>query len=173
MGIRLTFRPATDFLEKLIKVADSLLAPWQKLEVFRAHVLPSLSHHLVSGRVQRGFLDELNTRCVEFLRQVSFVPHTTHKAFLFLENWAGELGASQLKKDADVWTVARSVHCWTAKTKSSASWPEPRGLDQATYGPLPLSKFLPSLTQGVLYDNLLQVWSEHLDSHAESSQTPT
>ena len=130
-----------------------MLAPWQKLEVFRAHVLPSLSHHLESGRVQRGFLNELNTRCVEFLRQVSFVPHTTHKAFLFLENWAGELGASQLKKDADVWTVARSVHCWTAKTKSSASWPEPRGLDQATYGPLPLSKFLPGLTQGVLYDN--------------------
>jgi hypothetical protein len=121
MGIRFTFRPTTDLREKLIKVADSLLSSWQKFEVFRAHFLPSLSHHLESGRVQRGFLNELNTRCVEFLRQVSYVPHTTHTAFLFADHWAGGLGASQLKKDADVWTVARSVHCWTAKTKSSAS----------------------------------------------------
>jgi hypothetical protein len=137
MGIRLTFRPATDLRDKLFKVADSWLAPWHKLEVFRAHLLPSLSHHLASGRVQRGFLDELDTRCVEFLRQVSYVPHTTHMAFLFSDRRAGGLGTSQLKKDADVWTVARFVHCWTAKTKSSAS--SPGGLDQATDGPLPLS----------------------------------
>jgi hypothetical protein len=97
MGTRLTFRPASDLKEKLVKIADSLLAPWQKLEVFRAHLLPSLSHHLSTGRVQRGFLDELDTRCAEFLRHVSFVPHTAHTAFLFADRRAGGLGASQLK----------------------------------------------------------------------------
>ena len=77
-GTRLTFRPASDLKEKLVKIADSLLAPWQKLEVFRAHLLPSLSHHLSTGRVQRGFLDELDTRCAEFIRHVSssLIPHT-------------------------------------------------------------------------------------------------
>lgn len=32
----------------------------QKLEVFCAHLLPLLSHHLATSRVQRGFLDEID-----------------------------------------------------------------------------------------------------------------
>jgi hypothetical protein len=41
MGTRLTFRPASSLPGKLTLLADSDLAPWQKLEVFRAHLLPT------------------------------------------------------------------------------------------------------------------------------------
>ncbi len=159
MGTKLTFRPATDLREKLVKIADSLLAPWQKLEVFRAHLLPSLSHHLATGRVQRGFLDELDTRCAEFLRQVAYVPHTAHTAFLFADRRAGGLGASQLKKDADVWTIARAVQLLDSKdqvvrlvARAQLEKTVSRGIDQATDVPLPLSDFLSGSTQGGLYD---------------------
>jgi hypothetical protein len=159
MGTRLTFRPATDLKEKLVKIADSLLAPWQKLEVFRAHLLPSLSHHLSTGRVQRGFLDELDTRCAEFLRHVSFVPHTAHTAFLFADRRAGGLGASQLKKDADVWTIARAVQLLDSKdevvrltARSQLALTISRGLDLPPDGPLPLSEFLSGSTEGGLFN---------------------
>ena len=159
MGTKLTFRPATDLREKLIKVADSLLAPWQKLEVFRAHLLPSLSHHLATGRVQRGFLYELDTRCTEFLRQVAHVPHTAHTTFQFADRRAGGLNAAQLKKDADVWTIARAVqllhsndqvvrHTARAQLEKTVS----KGVTQPSNSPLPFSDFLSGSTEGGLYD---------------------
>lgn len=69
--------------EKLVRISDALLAPWQKLGDFRAHLLPSHSHNLSTGRVQMGFLDELDVRCAEFHRHVSFVLHTAHTDFVY------------------------------------------------------------------------------------------
>jgi hypothetical protein len=139
--------------------ADSLLAPWQKLEVFRAHLLPSLSHHLATGRVQRGFLDELDTRCAEFLRQVAHVPHTAHTAFLFADRRAGGLGAAQLKKDADVWTIARAVQLLDSNdqvvrltARAQLNKTVSKGVNQPSVGPLPLSDYLSGSTEGGLYD---------------------
>jgi hypothetical protein len=40
---------------------------------------------------------------------VENVPHAAHIGFLFFDRREGELGASQLKKDADVWIVGSSL----------------------------------------------------------------
>jgi hypothetical protein len=40
---------------------------------------------------------------------VANVPHTAHNGFLFSDHRAGELVASQPKKDADVWIIARAL----------------------------------------------------------------
>ena len=58
IGTKLTFRAPNDLVLKMDKLADSLLAPWQKLEVYRSHLLPSLSHHLASGRVEKEGLTD-------------------------------------------------------------------------------------------------------------------
>ena len=159
MGTRLTFRPATDLPEKLTKVADSDLAPWQKLEVFRAHLLPSLSHHLATGRVERTVLRELDTRCAEFLRLVAEVPHSAHNGFLYGDRRAGGLGASQLIKDSDVWTIARAVQLLDSKdlvvrTTARAQLAQniSRGFRGAPPDPLPLSDYISGSTQGGLHD---------------------
>jgi hypothetical protein len=159
MGTRLTFRPATDLPDKLTKVADSDLAPWQKLEVFRAYLMPSLSHHLATGRVNRTFLDELDTRCAEFLRLVANVPHTAHTAFLFADRRAGGLGASQLKKDSDVWTIARAVQLLdsndpTVRTISRTQLAQniTRGFGGSPPVPLPLNDYISGSTRGGLHD---------------------
>ncbi len=41
-----TPRPTNRLVSNLNKITESLLAQWPKLEVFRSHLLPSLSHHL-------------------------------------------------------------------------------------------------------------------------------
>ncbi|KZS00284.1 Uncharacterized protein APZ42_003477, partial [Daphnia magna] len=56
IGGKLRFRPPTDLIPNLDKIAASHLAPWKKLEIFRSHLLPSLSHHLASGRVLKDCL---------------------------------------------------------------------------------------------------------------------
>jgi hypothetical protein len=109
IGSRLLFRPATSIPDSLVKVADSDLAPWQKLEVFRSHLLPSISHHLATGRVEKSFLHDLDKNCADFLRLVANVPHNAHTDFLYADRRAGGLGATRLSEDADVWTIARAA----------------------------------------------------------------
>jgi hypothetical protein len=64
IGSRILFRPASSIPDSLVKDADSDLAPWQMLEIFRSHLLPSISHHLVTGRVEKSFLYDLDKNCV-------------------------------------------------------------------------------------------------------------
>jgi hypothetical protein len=115
MGTRLTFRLASSLPGKLTLLADSDLAPWQKLEVFRAHLLDSLSHHLATGRVQRGFLDEVDSRCADFLRHIANVPHTAHSAFLFADRRAG----------AARWTASLAAHRTRVESPRASWWTHP------------------------------------------------
>ena len=55
IGAKLRFRPPTELVINLDKLAESLLAPCQKLEVFQSYLLPSLSHHLSTGRVLKKY----------------------------------------------------------------------------------------------------------------------
>jgi hypothetical protein len=160
IGTRLTFRPASSLPGKLTLLADSDLAPWQKLEVFCAHLLTSLSHHLATGRVQRGFLDEVDLRCAEFLRHIANVPHTAHSAFLFADRRAGGLGASQLKQDADIWTIARANQLLDSQdlvvrlsVRSQLEQHVLKGLGSSYVDHPPLSNFLSGSTRGGLSDS--------------------
>ncbi|XP_046651115.1 uncharacterized protein LOC124342196 [Daphnia pulicaria] len=176
MGTRLTFRPVCDLPDKLIKVADSDLAPWQKLEVYRAHLLPSLSHHLATGRVLRGFLNEMDARCAEFLRFVANVPHTAHNGFLYSDRRAGGLGASQLAKDSDIWIIARATQLLDSNdpvvrltARAQLSQNISRGFDGKPPDPLPLSNYLSGSLEGGLYDTRFYKCGSNTWSRARKS----
>lgn len=106
IGSRLLFRLTTSLPENLVKVMDSGLAPWQKLEVFRGHLIPSLAYHLATGKVEKAALQALDRECVDFLRTLANVPHNAHTDFLYADRRAGGLGACKLTEDADIWTMA-------------------------------------------------------------------
>ena len=108
IGCKLMFRLEEDFRPLLIKLSDSLLAPWQKLEVFRAYLLPSLSHQLSSGRVKNAF-DDLEADCRTFLRSVSNSTLNANNAFLYADRRVGGLGAMQTSDEAKIWTLARAT----------------------------------------------------------------
>ena len=110
IGCRLIFRLQSKLKELLGKLADSLLAPWQKLEVFRAYLLPSLSHQLSSGRVEKGqTLEDLEGACRSFLRHVSNTTLTSSTSFLYADRRVGGLGVTQLSDEANIWTIARAI----------------------------------------------------------------
>jgi hypothetical protein len=109
IGSRLLFRPATSLQRNLTKVIDSDLAPWQKLDVFRTHLILSVSQHLATGRVEKSFLTELHRCCADFLRVIANVPHNAHSDFLYADRRAGGLGASRLSEHAEVWTISRAA----------------------------------------------------------------
>ncbi|XP_046632270.1 uncharacterized protein LOC124311947 [Daphnia pulicaria] len=176
LGTRLTFRPVSDLPDKLTKLADCDLAPWQKLEVFRAHLLPSLSHHLATGRVLRGFLGEMDARCSEFLRFVSNVPHTAHNGFLYSDRRAGGLGASQLAKDSDIWIIARATQLLDSNdpvvrltARAQLSQNISRGFNGKPPDPLPLSNYLSGSVEGGLHDTRFYKCGSNTWSRARKS----
>ena len=61
LGAKLRFRPPDTLIGHMDKLATSLLSPCQKLEVLRCHLLPSLSHHLATGRVLKDTLRYFDT----------------------------------------------------------------------------------------------------------------
>ena len=109
IGSRLLFHPATSLQGNHTKVIHSDLAPLQKLEIFRSHLIPSVSHHLATGRVEKLFLTEIDWSCADFLRVVAKVPHNAHSDFLYADRRAGGLSASQLTEDAELWTISRAA----------------------------------------------------------------
>jgi len=93
-------------VEKLVKLNASLLAPWQKLEVFRAYLIPSLAHHLASGKVMKSCLTDLDDECALFLKSVANVPPSATREFLYADRRIGGLGMAKLTEDCDTWILA-------------------------------------------------------------------
>ena len=48
IGSKFLFNVTTDIPAQLNQLLDSRLTPWQKIEVLRSHLIPSLSHDLSS-----------------------------------------------------------------------------------------------------------------------------
>lgn len=115
IGGRFMFRPHTDLVEKLEKLNASLLAPWQKLEVYRAYLLPSLCHHLGSGKVEATFLKELDKSCLVFLRNVAEVPENAVRSFFYADRRVGGLGTQLLREEGYVWTLSRATQLLDSK----------------------------------------------------------
>ena len=158
IGSKLMFRPANQLVPHLDKVADSLLAPWQKLEVFRSHLLPSLSHHLASGRVLKDALNKLDTECRKFLGHVAGVPSRATVPFFYADRKVGGLGTFRLGDDADIWTIARATQLLTSKDltvrsifRSQLDETIQRGLNNNVPGAIPRTDFLSGVSDGGMY----------------------
>jgi len=158
IGAKLRFRPSTSMVALMDKVASSLLAPWQKLEILRSNLLPSLAHELASGRVAKETLALLDTECAKFLRFVCDLPDSSTRSYFYADRSAGGLGFTTLADDADVWTIARAAQLLTSTdpTIRSISWSQlnstiRRGLRLVGSPDLPVGPYLSGSSEGALY----------------------
>ena len=124
MGTKLRFSPPTELVQSLHKVADSGLFPWQKLEVYRSHLLPALAHHLASARALKKDLRGLDVDCRAFLAKITTVGRTAATPFYYADRQAGALGTCSLADDADIWTIARAAQLLSSEdpTVKSIFW---------------------------------------------------
>lgn len=159
MGCKLRFRVPENMVGELDKIASSKLAPHQKLEVLRGHLLPSLSHHLASGRVLKDTLTTLDGECRKFMGKVANVPSTATIPFFYADRNAGGLGISRLSDDADIWTIARASQLLSSRDPATRELSFAqlrktiiRGMrlvnDEEN---LPVSEYLSGSTDGGLY----------------------
>ena len=121
IGAKLQFRTDSQLVNHLDKLKDSLLAPWQKLEVFRSHLLPSLSHHLASRYCKKELLQELDTECRKFLTAITSAPEQTTYKLFFADRRVGGLGTFKISDEADIWTLGRATHLLTSQDPTIGS----------------------------------------------------
>ena len=76
IGLKFLFSSTKELGPKLNSIADSALAPWQKLEILRSLLLPSFSHNISSGRIDKSCLSEIDKKVKNFLRLVTKAPDT-------------------------------------------------------------------------------------------------
>ncbi|KAI9556014.1 hypothetical protein GHT06_018577 [Daphnia sinensis] len=88
--------------------------------VFGSHLLPSLSHHLASGRVLKDVLSTLDTEYRKFLGHITMVPNAATTPFFYVDRRVGGLGTFSLTDDADIWTLARAVQLLTSKDRTQS-----------------------------------------------------
>ena len=108
-GYRLRFRPTTNLVTNMDRISESLLASWQKLEVFRSHLPPSLFHQLASARILKKSVGALDVECRKFLALITGIPITAVEAFYYADRGIGGLGTFRLVNDANVCTLARAT----------------------------------------------------------------
>ena len=109
IGNRFLFRTSSELPKLMDKIADSALAPWQKLEVLRSHLLPSLSHDLSSGRVEKGSLFNIERRVKHFIRLITNTPDTSATPFFYANRALGGMGIGNISEEADIWTIAKGT----------------------------------------------------------------
>ena len=124
IGSKLRFRVPTSVVGLMDKVLTSLLAPWQKMEVLRSHLLPSLSNEQGSGRVLKETLTLLDNECAKNFRSIFHLPDSSTTPYFYADRKVGALGLTSLSEDADIWTIARAAQLLTSSdpTVSTISW---------------------------------------------------
>ena len=127
-GAKLLYRPGTDLPTKMNRLQESLLAPWQKLEALRSQLIPSLSHHLASGRVKKDLLREIDDQARSLMRNIARVPAATSRALFHANRRVGGLAITPLLEDADIWTVARASQLLSSDDEvvSNTAWSQLR-----------------------------------------------
>ena len=116
------FNFTTDIPDQLTQLSDSGLTPWQKIEVLRSHLNPSLSHELSSGRVMKESIYDLDKSIKQFLR---YNTNTLDN----VDRHIGCLGIGKISKEVyfidilsiDIWTISKTTQLISSRDNMISS----------------------------------------------------
>lgn len=112
-----------DLIEDLVKVKDSLLAPWQKLDCIRTFFQPRLSYILRAGEVHIKTLNEYRRHLISTLKSICCLPKNATNDYFFARQSAGGLGLQDPKYEVHIQALVqgfRMLNCRDNTTKTIA-----------------------------------------------------
>ena len=96
--------------EEILKIENSRLAPWQKLDAIRTFVQPKLTFALRAGvNDLKASLKELDTTLRFALRRICNLPTRATTSYLFADRRTGGLGFQNPGKEYDIQKVVQAV----------------------------------------------------------------
>ena len=83
----------TDRLEQdLIKIRDSLLAPWQKLDAIRTFIQPCLTYAFRAFNIKQNTITAYRKCLIATLRSICHLPKRACTSYFFASKKVGGLG---------------------------------------------------------------------------------
>ena len=99
----------TDILAQLDQLSDSGLTLWQKIEVLRSHLNPSLFHELSSGQVTKELIYDLDKSIKQFLRYNTNTLDNVATPFFYTDRHLGGLVTGEINREVDIWTITKAT----------------------------------------------------------------
>ena len=95
--------------DKLKRINQSLLCPWQKLDAIRTFVQPCLTYALRSTDPTNKSLQEYRRELISTIRNICHLPTRTTTHFIFANKQAGGLGLTDPFKENSVQTIVQAM----------------------------------------------------------------
>ena len=121
IGSKFLFNVTTDIPAQLNQLSDSGLTPWQKIEVLRSQLIPSLSHELSSGRVMKESIYDLDKSIKQFLRCNTNTPDNVATPFFYADRHIGGLGIGKISQEVDIWTISKATQLLSSRDNMISS----------------------------------------------------
>ena len=113
IGVIHDFDNVEDLIQPLVddlsKIESSLLAPWQKLDMIRTFIQPSLTFAIRSGYTQKQTLSTLRSKLVSSIKSICNLPNRATTHYVFAHKRSGGLGFQDPSEDVDVQTVVQAI----------------------------------------------------------------
>ena len=95
--------------DDLVKINDSLLAPWQKLDAIRTFVQPCLTFALRAGEPDKCSLTKYRRKLIEVVRNICKLPSRATQDITFASAKVGGLGLHDPILEVDIQTIVQAI----------------------------------------------------------------
>jgi len=99
----------TNMMADVLKIRQSLLAPWQKLDAIQTFVQPCLSFALRAGETTKKQVSRLVSAVVSAAKEICQLPVRASNNYIFAGRDVGGLGLQHPGSEADIQTVVQTV----------------------------------------------------------------
>ena len=93
----------------LDQINELLLAPWQKLDMIRTFVQPSLAFALRAGEPEKASLVKYRQKLIQIVRNICNLPSRATQSIIFASKKIGGLGLQDPLVEVDVQTVVQAI----------------------------------------------------------------
>lgn len=108
-----------EMAQNVIKIDESLLAPWQKFDAVNTFILPCATFHMRNGRVPNTLLNSFDKVVKRCGKKWLNLPQRAGVEILYLSNQAGGMGLLPLNSAVNASQLAHGLYLLTSESSKS------------------------------------------------------
>ena len=183
LGVPMGLMKDVDSIDRLVdglcgdldKINESLLAPWQKLDMIRTFVQPSLTFALRAGEPEKASLVSYKQKLIQTVRNICHLPSRATQSIIFASKKVGGLGLQDPLVEVDVQTVVQAIKMLSSNDPLVSNIAKAelrqsvRFAARAEPSPELLREFLSGSTQGAFHPDIIRYRTHSLWTRARKA----
>ncbi|XP_046856060.1 uncharacterized protein LOC124449154 [Xenia sp. Carnegie-2017] len=143
-------------------INNSLLAPWQKLDMIKTFIQPCLTYALRAGEPKKASLINYRKKLIEVVRSICNLPLRATTHYIFSSIKSGGLGLQDPAAEVDVQTVVQAIKMLSSSDKTVANIAKQEILRTVSFAsrsdpsPALIKDFLSGSTTGCFHKDVIR-----------------